>query len=181
VVAANGKVVVYMGDDERNEYIYKFVSSGSFDRSNPTSAANRRLLESGTLYVARFDAGATTGDGMGTGTWIPLVHGSNGLTAANGFANQAEVLIKCRQAADRVGATMMDRPEWISANPKKAGRGLPHADQQQPPRRHHVQRGGRQRPMPARPARRSTKPTRAPTTSGATSCAGTKPAAMPPR
>jgi secreted PhoX family phosphatase len=121
VVAANGKVVVYMGDDERNEYIYKFVSSGSFDRSNPTSAANRRLLESGTLYVARFDAGTTTGDGMGTGVWIPLAFDSNGLTAANGFANQAEVLIKCRQAADRVGATMMDRPEWISANPKKAG------------------------------------------------------------
>ncbi len=121
VVAANGKVVVYMGDDERNEYIYKFVSNGTFDKANPTSAANRRLLEDGTLYVARFDAGATTGDNMGTGVWIPLVHGQNGLTAENGFANQAEVLIKCRQAGDRVGATMMDRPEWIAANPKKAG------------------------------------------------------------
>ena len=121
VVAANGKVVVYMGDDERNEYVYKFVSAGTFDRANPTSAANRRLLEDGTLYVARFDAGATAGDNMGTGVWIPLVHGQNGLTAANGFASQAEVLIKTRQAADRVGATMMDRPEWIAANPKKAG------------------------------------------------------------
>jgi secreted PhoX family phosphatase len=121
VIAANGKVVVYTGDDERNEYVYKFVSSGSFDRANPTSAANRRLLESGTLYVARFDAGATAGDGMGTGVWLPLVHGQNGLIATNGFADQAEVLIKTRQAADRVGATMMDRPEWIAANPKKAG------------------------------------------------------------
>jgi secreted PhoX family phosphatase len=121
VIAPNGKVVVYMGDDERNEYIYKFVSSGTFDKANPTSAANRRLLESGTLYVARFDAGATAGDAMGTGVWIPLVQGSNGLTAASGFASQADVLIKCRQAADRVGATMMDRPEWIAANPKKAG------------------------------------------------------------
>ena len=121
VVAPNGKVVVYMGDDERNEYVYKFVSSGTFDRANPTSAANRRLLEEGTLYVARFDAGATTGDHMGTGVWIALVHDQNGLTAANGFASQAEVLIKTRQAADRVGATMMDRPEWIAANPKKAG------------------------------------------------------------
>ena len=121
VVAANGKVVVYMGDDERNEYVYKFVSAGTFDRANPTSAANRRLLEDGTLYVARFDAGATAGDNMGTGVWIPLVHGQSGLTAANGFASQAEVLIKTRQAADRVGATMMDRPEWIAANPKKAG------------------------------------------------------------
>ena len=121
VVAANGKVVVCMGDDERNEYIYKFVSSGSFDRANPTSAANRRLLEEGTLYVARFDAGATAGDRMGTGAWIPLAHGQNGLTAANGFASQAEVQIKTRQAADRVGATMMDRPEWIAAHPKKPG------------------------------------------------------------
>lgn len=121
VVAANGKVVVYMGDDERNEYIYKFISNGTFDKANPTSAANRRLLEDGTLYVARFDAGATTGDNMGNGVWIPLVHGQNGLTAENGFASQADVLIKTRQAADRVGATMMDRPEWIAANPKKAG------------------------------------------------------------
>jgi len=121
VVAANGKVVVYMGDDERNEYVYKFVSSGTFDKANPTSATNRRLLEDGTLYVARFDAGPTAGDRMGTGVWIPLVLGQNGLTAANGFASQAEVLIKTRQAADRVGATMMDRPEWIAANPKKAG------------------------------------------------------------
>lgn len=121
VIAANGRVVVYSGDDERNEYIYKFVSTGTYDRANPTSAANRNLLSDGTLYVARFDAGATTGDQAGTGAWIPLVFGQNGLTAANGFANQAEVMIKTRQAADRVGATMMDRPEWVAANPKKAG------------------------------------------------------------
>ena len=121
VVAPNGKVVVYMGDDERNEYIYKFVSSGSFDKANPTSAANRRLLEDGTLYVARFEAGATAGDKMGTGVWIALTQGQNGLTTANGFATQADVLIKTRQAADRVAATMMDRPEWIAANTKKAG------------------------------------------------------------
>ena len=121
VIAANGKVVVYSGDDERNEYLYKFVSSGTFDRANPTSAANRRLLEQGTLYVARFDAGTTLGDRMGTGVWVPLVFGDNGLTPANGFNSQAEVLIKTRQAADRVGATMMDRPEWVAANPKKPG------------------------------------------------------------
>jgi uncharacterized protein len=121
VVAANGKVVVYMGDDERNEYLYKFVSTGTFDRANPTSAANRTLLDSGTLYVAKFEAGATAGDKAGVGTWIPLVFGQNGLTAENGFANQADILIRARQAADRVGATMMDRPEWVAANPKKAG------------------------------------------------------------
>jgi uncharacterized protein len=121
VIAQDGKVVVYSGDDERNEYLYKFVSSGSYDAANPTSAANRRLLESGTLYVARFEAGATGGDRMGTGVWIALTFGQTGLTAANGFADQAEVLIRARQAADRVGATMMDRPEWVAANRAKPG------------------------------------------------------------
>ncbi len=119
VVATNGKVVVYTGDDERNEYIFKFVSAGTY---KPDDAANNRdLLDAGTLHVAKFDAGPVAGDMKGTGSWIPLVWGENGLTAENGFANQAEVLIKARQAADRVGATMMDRPEWIAANPKKAG------------------------------------------------------------
>jgi uncharacterized protein len=121
VISSDGKVVVYMGDDERNDYLYKFVSSGTFDAVNPLSAANRDLLDEGTLYVARFDDDATASDNAGTGTWIPLIHDTNGLTAANGFADQAEVLIKARQAADRVGATMMDRPEWVSANPLVAG------------------------------------------------------------
>jgi uncharacterized protein len=121
VISSDGKVVVYCGDDERNEYLYKFVSTGTFDAANPLSVANRSLLDSGTLYVAKFEAGATAGDNAGTGTWIPLIHDTNGLTAANGFANQAEVLIKARQAADRVGATMLDRPEWVSANPKAPG------------------------------------------------------------
>jgi secreted PhoX family phosphatase len=121
VIAGNGRVVVYNGDDERNEYIYKWVSSGSFDRANPTSAANRNLLSDGTLYVARFEAGTAAGDRAGTGSWIPLVHGQSGLTAANGFPDQASILINARAAADRVGATMMDRPEWIAANPLVAG------------------------------------------------------------
>jgi secreted PhoX family phosphatase len=73
------------------------------------------------LYVARFDAGNVVGDNQGTGVWLPLVFGQNGLTAENGFANQGEVLIKARQAADRVGATMMDRPEWVAANRTKPG------------------------------------------------------------
>ena len=118
VIAPNGKAVVYMGCDERNEYVYKFVSAGSFDRANPYSAANRNLLADGTLYVARFDAGAATGDNMGVGVWLPLVFGQGPLTLANGFTSQGDVMIRARQAADRLGATMMDRPEWVSANPK---------------------------------------------------------------
>jgi hypothetical protein len=109
VVGANNRIAFYSGDDERNEYLYKYVPDGSYNADNPS--ANRALLNNGTLYVARFDAD-------GTGAWLPLLHGQNGLTSENGFADQAEVLIKTRQAADRVGATMMDRPEWIAAHPR---------------------------------------------------------------
>jgi secreted PhoX family phosphatase len=107
-LSRDGRAVVYMGDDERFEYIYKFVSR---DKVRPGGyRANKDLLDHGTLYVARFDA-------QGYGRWLPLVHGEDGLNAASGFASQAEVLIKCRQAADVVGATKMDRPEWVAVHP----------------------------------------------------------------
>ena len=102
------RVVVYMGEDATFEYIYKFVSR---DAVRPGGfAANRELLDHGTLYVARFDAD-------GTGRWIELVAGRNGLTAERGFANQGDVVIKSRQASDLLGATRMDRPEWIAVDP----------------------------------------------------------------
>jgi secreted PhoX family phosphatase len=115
VFSRDRRVVVYMGDDERNEYIYKFVSR---DRLRGHDDDGSELLDKGTLYVAVFEAGAATGEMKGTGRWVPLEFGKNGLTPANGFASQAEVLIKTREAADRVGATMMDRPEWIAVHPK---------------------------------------------------------------
>ena len=114
VLAKDRRAVVYMGDDERNEYIYKFVSAAKFQGEDDSG---NDLLDRGTLYVAVFEPGATTGDGRGTGRWVPLVFGKNGLTPANGFADQGDVLIKTRMAADRVGATMMDRPEWIATHP----------------------------------------------------------------
>jgi len=119
VLSTSKQAVVYMGCDERNEYLYKFVSDGVYDEATPSSGND--LLDSGTLYVAKLEAGETIGDNKGTGTWIPLIFNENGLTEANGFTSQADILIRARAASDRVGATMMDRPEWIAANPKKKG------------------------------------------------------------
>ncbi len=116
VVDDEDRVAFYMGDDERNEYIYKFVCARKLSRlpGEQGRLANRDMLDHGVLYVARF-----AGDGRGQ--WIPLVWGENGLTPENGFADQAAVLVKTRQAADRVGATMMDRPEWTAVRPRIGG------------------------------------------------------------
>jgi uncharacterized protein len=108
-ITKSGHAVVYMGEDARFEYIFKFVSQ---DKVRPATAtqsaaqANRNLLDEGILYVAKFNED-------GSGTWIPMIQGIGPLTRANGFADQGEVVIKSRQAADLLGATKMDRPEWI--------------------------------------------------------------------
>ena len=105
----DNRVVVYMGDDERFEYIYKFVSRKAYAPADRET--NMRLLEEGTLYVARFHPD-------GRGEWRELTHGVNGLDQASGFSSQADVLVNARAASDRVGATKMDRPEWIAVHPK---------------------------------------------------------------
>lgn len=114
-LAADGRVVAYMGDDERFEYVYKFVSRDVFRPGE--RARNANLLEEGTLYVARFNAD-------GSGEWLELVHGRRGLDESGSnplglkFVSQADVLIRTRQAADAVGATKMDRPEWVAVHPE---------------------------------------------------------------
>lgn len=113
------KVVVYMGCDQAGEYVYKYVSDSAYDENN--MAANADILDAGTLYVAQFNDDGTAGDGVGIGVWVPLVFGNPGLTAGDGFLNQGDLLVRTRQAASAVGATPMDRPEWVAANPKKPG------------------------------------------------------------
>ncbi len=99
-------VICYSGDDSRFEYIYKFVSAAPYDPATASGA----LLDEGTLHVARFNPD-------GSGEWLALAPGQNGLTPENGFADLADILVNTRLAADQAGATKMDRPEWGTVDP----------------------------------------------------------------
>lgn len=96
-VGADGRLAIYMGDDQAFEHVYKFVTARPWNARD--RAANRDLLDAGTLYAARFNAD-------GTGDWLPLAGG-----------DQGEIVVKARFAADAAGATRMDRPEWIVPHP----------------------------------------------------------------
>ncbi len=114
-VTAGKPLVWYSGDDSRGEYIYKYVSAANWDAADATRglAAGDKYLDSGKLYVAKFNAD-------GTGEWLELRFGSdkiNANTPGYAFTDQADVLINARIAADAVGATKMDRPEWGAVDP----------------------------------------------------------------
>ncbi|KGN30804.1 phosphatase [Knoellia sinensis KCTC 19936] len=112
-LTADGRVAAYMGDDERFDYIYKFVSKGRYKEGDKKH--NMTLLAEGDLYVARLSGdGAADGEYDGTGQWLPLV--VDGVSKVPGFSVE-EVLIWTRLAADVVGPTKMDRPEDVQPNP----------------------------------------------------------------
>ena len=102
VIASDGRVVVYMGDDERGEFLYRFISDGEYVEGGD----NSELLASGTLYVAKFS------DDL-TGMWMAMTPDSTGMS-------EAEIAVNSRIAASKLGATTMDRPEWVASNPLQA-------------------------------------------------------------
>jgi secreted PhoX family phosphatase len=122
-VDKDGTVVAYMGDDERFDYLYKFVASKKF-RSGGSRAArthNLSLLTDGDLYVAKFSGSVPTEaelserGNLGTGQWIPLV--KDGRSKVAGMSVD-EVLVFTRLAADQVKATPMDRCEDVQPSLK---------------------------------------------------------------
>ena len=115
-VEAGKPLSVYMGDDSRGEYIYKFVSTATWNpadaNANDRMAIGDKYLDSGTLYAAKFNAD-------GSGTWVELTLANTAIAgyASYKFADAADIAINTRIAADAVGATKMDRPEWNAVNP----------------------------------------------------------------
>ena len=116
-IAADGRVVVYLGDDERFDYLYKFVSKDRYRRgsSAATHRYNMDLLDRGTLYAARFVGdGSADGEYDGLGEWIALTTDKKSFVPG---MSVAEVLVNTRLAADKMGPTKMDRPEDVERNP----------------------------------------------------------------
>ena len=108
-IAKDGQIALYSGDDAKFEYIYKFITKHAWDGSQ--GMRHGKLLDEGVLHVARFDDD-------GTGVWLPLVYGKAPLNNDQGFEDQADVLVHARMAGEAMGATPMDRPEWITTHPE---------------------------------------------------------------
>lgn len=107
-IGKEGRIAFYSGDDAKFEYVYKFISDKVWDGTQ--GLHHGQLLDEGILYAARFNDD-------GSGAWLPLEFGQGSLTKENGFDDQADVLVHARKAADSMGATPMDRPEWVATHP----------------------------------------------------------------
>ena len=116
--ARDGRAIIYSGDDERNEYLYKYVSAQPWRHM---LGRGKSPLDEGTLHVAVFSDDATAGDGAGVGTWVPLTM-ANPVLAAEFGGDLGAMLVNARRAADLVGATKMDRPEWVTVSKTTRGR-----------------------------------------------------------
>ncbi|MFI9150618.1 PhoX family protein [Streptomyces sp. NPDC053367] len=112
VTESRGTIVVYSGDDEDGGYLYRFVGAAPW---RSLLGRGHSPLDHGTLYVARFED-----DGLGR--WLPLVHGHGPLVGRNGWHDQAEVLLRARQAADALRATPLDRPQQTAVHPRTGHR-----------------------------------------------------------
>ncbi len=117
IPVAGKPLAFYSGDDSRFEYIYRFVSEALWDPKDAARsdriAVGHKYLDKGTLYVARFDAD-------GKGEWLaltPATKGKDGRSLGEAFGTIDAILINTRGAADFVGATPMDRPEWTAVHP----------------------------------------------------------------
>jgi secreted PhoX family phosphatase len=108
-ISKDCRVAFYCCDDAKFEYVYKFITQDAWDGSQ--GPKNGLLLDEGVLHVARFNDD-------GSGQWLPLIFGQGSLTPQNSFDSQADVLVHARLAADAVGATPMDRPEWVTTHPE---------------------------------------------------------------
>jgi len=116
-LSKDGHAVAYLGDDERFDYVYKFVSAKTVQNGQSRRARehNRSLLSDGTLYVARFTGdGTADGEFDGSGEWIKLASGTTSFVPG---MSAEEVYVFTREAGDRVGATKMDRPEDVEPHP----------------------------------------------------------------
>lgn len=105
------KLVAYMGDDRRGGHVWKYVSKDrvGFATWNPL---NSRLLEEGTLFVARFNAD-------GTGNWIPLR--SDTATNPNVPSELGSAELAARGAIDRSGGTRLPRRNGIAGQTGDGG------------------------------------------------------------
>src|SRR5690606_15791720 len=80
-------------------------------------AIGAKYLDKGTLYVARFNDD-------GSGEWLPLTPDTqtkDGKTLAEALELEADdlagIIVNTCDAADLLGATPMDRPEWGAVDP----------------------------------------------------------------